>query len=462
MTNMPVLDKNSGMQNILSAKGTKPAASSENGSFNTVLKQTTEAGRQSKNGDSGRKTEAAKASESKGRTEDTAARDKLNNNRKAEEKTGTKETEAQAKAEGTEEITEDTEVLEKAGGEMVAALAAQMGLTQEAVREAMEELGMTDVSLLDPKNLKSLMVELTEGADEMSLLMDEDFYNSVTEALNTLEGIIEEAQEESGMSPEEFSAAVLEAQKKLGAADVSEEMQEMAADENLEETGAAENNTVRFNTPKPELTENARTETAVPKDAPKQESTGKEGESPFMQNSYQTQNVEQQAQALKAAEAESAFSMTDTQEIMDQILDYMKVSVKPEMTSLEMQLHPESLGTLHIQISNREGAVTAQFIAQNESVRAVLESQMMELKENLEQQGIKVEAVEVTIAQYSLDRNPDGNAESSQQQSRQGRRGIRNLNLGELNPEEEEELTEEEKLAAEVMKSEGSTVSYMA
>ena len=171
--------------------------------------------------------------------------------------------------------------------------------------------------------------------------------------------------------------------------------------------------------------------------------------------------MEQQAQALKAAEAEKAFLMTDTQEIMDQILDYMKVSVKPELTSLEMQLHPESLGTLHIQISNKEGAVTAQFIAQNESVRAVLESQMMELRENLEQQGVKVEAVEVTIAQYSLDRNPDGN-EASSDQGRRGRKGVRNLNLGEIDLDEEEDLTEEERLTAEMMQSEGSTVNYMA
>ena len=146
---------------------------------------------------------------------------------------------------------------------------------------------------------------------------------------------------------------------------------------------------------------------------------------------------------------------------MDQIMDYMKVAVKPEMTSLEMQLHPESLGTLHIQITNREGAVTAQFIAQNESVKAALESQVMELKENLEQQGVKVEAVEVTIAQYSLDRNPSGD-ETPTDQGKRGKKGNRNLNLNDLNPEEEEDLTEEEKLTAQMMQSSGSTVNYMA
>lgn len=451
---MPGLDKGSGMQNILSAKGTKPAASSDGGGFNTILKQTT-AGRQN----SDKRAEAAKTSDAKSRTEDSAARDKLKTDSRAEEKSKTEDAETQAKTKETEEITDDAEVLEKAGGEMVAALAAQMGISEDAVREAMDALGMTDVSLLDAKNLKSLMVELTEGADDMSLLTDGDFYQSVMEALGTLEDIAGEVQEETGMSQEEFNAAVMEAQKRL-AEEVPEEVQEVSV-QDLQEGENTDSEAVKLSVQKPELTENARTETVAQKDAPKQEDTGKNSESPFMGNSYQAQNVEQQAQALKAAEAEKAFLMTDTQEIMDQILDYMKVSVKPELTSLEMQLHPESLGTLHIQISNKEGAVTAQFIAQNESVRAVLESQMMELRENLEQQGVKVEAVEVTIAQYSLDRNPDGN-EASSDQGRRGRKGVRNLNLGEIDLDEEEDLTEEERLTAEMMQSEGSTVNYMA
>ncbi|MBD5457231.1 MAG: hypothetical protein HDR27_01505 [Lachnospiraceae bacterium] len=454
MTKMPVLDKGSGMQNILSTKGTKPVASSDNGSFNTVLKQTSQAGKQ----DSGSvgKTEASKTSEAKGKIEDTAAKDKLNQRSKAEEKT--KEPETEAKAEGTGDITEDTEVLEKAGGEMVAALAAQMGITEDALRAAMDDLGMTDVSLLDPANVKSLMVELTEGADDMSLLMDEDFYNSVTEALNTLEDITGEVQKETGMSPEDFKMAVTAAEEQLAA---SGKVQETAGEEKLSESEEEPISDVRFNTPKPELTEHARTETAVPKETSKQDNTGKNSENPFMQNGYQTQNLGQQTEALRAAQTESAFSIRDTQEIMDQILDYMKVSVKPGLSSLEMQLHPESLGTLHIQISNREGAVTAQFIAQNESVRAALESQVMELKENLEQQGVKVEAVEVTIAQYSLDRNPDGSETAADQGGRQ-KKGSRNLNLSELNLDEEEDLTEEERLTAEMMQSEGSTINYTA
>ena len=148
-----------------------------------------------------KQTETAKTSEAGAKAEDTAPKEELNKSGKTEEKAGTSEADTETKTqEVSEDITEDTEVLERAGGEMAAALAAQLGIRPEVVAEAMDKLGMTEVSLLDPKNLKELMVELTEGADEMSLLTDETFYQSVTEALGTLEDITKELQEETGMT----------------------------------------------------------------------------------------------------------------------------------------------------------------------------------------------------------------------------------------------------------------------
>lgn len=531
MTNMPVMDKASGAQNVLSAKGTKQTASS-GGSFDSVLKQTAEAGKQK--AAPVQKAESAKASEGKLETGETVQKDSASG--KAEENGKAREMDAQTETSETEEvsqeaqevstetskevsaeeqkevpedikedITDKAEMLEKAGGEMVAALAAQMGISENAVREVMEELEMTDVSLLEPKNVKELMIHLTEGADDMSILTDESFYTAVTEAFKTLENIAEEVQEETGMEPQEFMAAVREAEKQAvakqempeaqntpnmpGKAQEAQAIQEMQtaqeaqklritqemqtaqevqeasvsasqvkSEEVTETQGGASEKTVK----KMELPKEARPETAaVPKEMPKRESAGKGSENPFMQSSYQPQSLQHFTHLQRAAGAENVFSMLDTQEIMDQIADYMKVSVKPEMTSVEMQLHPESLGSLQIQITHKEGAVTAQFVAQNESVKAALESQVMQLKENLEQQGVKVEAVEVTIAQYSLEKHPEGRGAASEQ-GKQKRKSVRNLNLRELNLEEDGELTQEERLTAEMMQAAGSTINYTA
>lgn len=460
MTNMPVLDKNSGIPNLLSAKGTKPV-SSPGENFDSVLKQTN--GTKAESPSPEKKEKASNATEPAEETKGTALRDKLNGKDKAEE---TKAAETEKDVTGTEDIEEDVEALEKAGGEMAAALAAQLNIPEEAIREAMDSLQMSDVSLLQPENVKELMIHLTEGADNMSMLTDGEFYDSVTQALETLDSILEDAMKETGMDSGELKALAEQLDKQAASGEVPKQAIQEAVAEAVSDMQSAEDgkqeNPVKFPAEKPELTENARTELAAPREASRHESRGSENSNAFAQDHFNFQNpaANTQMQAERMMEAESPLPTASPQEIMDQIMDYMKVSVKPELTDLQMQLHPESLGNLHIHISSREGALTAQFTAQNETVKAVLESQMMELKQNLEEQGVKVEAVEVTVAQYSLDREPEGDNASSEQGQKQ-KKGIRNLNVGELDLEDEE-LTEEEKLAAEMMKSEGSTISYMA
>ncbi len=460
MTNMPVLDKNLGMPNLLSAKGTKPV-SSPGENFDSVLKQTN--GTKAESPSPEKKAEVSNATEPADETKGTALRDKLNGKDKAEETTAAKTEEDAA---GTEDIADDVEILEKAGGEMAAALAAQLNIPEETIREAMDNLHMSEVSLLEPENVKELMIHLTEGADSMSMLTDGEFYDSVTQALETLDGILENAMKETNMNPEEFKALAEQLEQQAVSGKAPEQVIKEAVAETVSNMQPVEaekqESPVKLPVEKPELTENARTELTAPKEAPRHESRGNENSNTFAQDHFNFQNpaANTQMQAERMMEAESPLPIASPQEIMDQIMDYMKVSVKPELTDLQMQLHPESLGNLHIHISSREGVLTAQFTAQNETVRAVLESQMMELRQNLEEQGIKVEAVEVTVAQYSLDREPEGdNASSGQEQK--PKKGVKNLNLGELDLEDEE-LTEEEKLAAEMMKSEGSTISYMA
>ena len=61
---------------------------------------------------------------------------------------------------------------------------------------------------------------------------------------------------------------------------------------------------------------------------------------------------------------------------------------------------PASLGSVNVQIAAKDGVITAQFTAQNETVKAAIESQLVQLRTQFEEQGIKVDAVEVTVANY--------------------------------------------------------------
>ena len=103
---------------------------------------------------------------------------------------------------------------------------------------------------------------------------------------------------------------------------------------------------------------------------------------------------------------------------------------------MEMQLNPENLGKVYVNISSKEGMIHAQLAASNEAVRAALETQVADLRQNLNQAGVKVDAVEVTVASHEFEKNLEQNQESEKQQGERqqeqsgGRR--RNLNLSSL------------------------------
>ena len=83
----------------------------------------------------------------------------------------------------------------------------------------------------------------------------------------------------------------------------------------------------------------------------------------------------------------------------------------------------------------------------------------VQLKESFEEQGVKIEAIEVTVQTHEFERNLEqGRGRNQQEPERRGR--ARRINLGD--PLSMETMAEEDELTAEMMAMEGSTVDYMA
>ena len=191
---------------------------------------------------------------------------------------------------------------------------------------------------------------------------------------------------------------------------------------------------------------------------------GKDGQSLENESSLFTSLLKEQTQNVDATfEQMTPVDTKTSQEIMDQILDYMKIQLKPEMDQLEMQLHPASLGTLKIHLVSKGGEVTAQFQVQNETVKAAVESQIALLKDSLKEQGIKVEAVEVTVESHAFESNLWQGQERENGSSYQGnKKSPRRINLNALEEGFEEEASDEELLSAQMMKANGGTVDFTA
>lgn len=388
------------------------------------------------------------------------------------------------------EIDETTqEILAEAVTEVKEAIQEELGISEEELEAIMSELGLTAVDLLKPENMQAIAMAALGETDELSVLTNETLYQNVQNLTTAVETIRSDVEAELGVDEEQFTDLLQ--QMEITAAPEEAEIPNMPMEaENREpviavqqeavaqqETDGEESGNVRTTQTDDRQTEELAGEKeteAVPVRTEKSTShTDRESEegnlgnedhgngNPFLQGWSRTGINAWDADSLQNR-TEMTFETVDTQDVMNQITEYMRVEARPEITEMELRLQPETLGTLHIHLTAKEGALTAQFAAENEAVKAVLEAQVVQLKENLSEQGIKVEAVEVTIASHEFDRNFAQNGEQNSRYEEPKKRGVRRIRLDDNISLDEMELSEEERITAEMMEQNGNTVDYMA
>lgn len=359
-----------------------------------------------------------------------------------------------------EELEQAMEVLETTAIQMIEQIAEEFDMTVEEVQSIMADLGMEQLDVLQQGNLSELLLTVAGVEDSMALLTDGELYQQYQQVLEQLDVLLEQCSEELQMPVET----------------VEELLDVLPIEVAVEEDVPVEEDSTEnlITTEEPETVDNMETVTETRNGQQMQNQTGHQAESHadtedkpqnvnlVLQN-VKNQNFEPQMQPL--TETTLAWDM-DTMDIMKQIMDYMKIQVKPDMSQLEMQLHPESLGTLQVNVAAKDGAVTAQFVTQNEAVKAVLESQMIQLKESFAEQGVKVDAVEVTVQTHQFEQNLEQGRgrQSAEQSNGQGKKSkTRRIQLDEvLSMDELDELEADEQLAAQMMLANGSTVDYTA
>ena len=124
-----------------------------------------------------------------------------------------------------------------------------------------------------------------------------------------------------------------------------------------------------------------------------------------------------------------------------QIVEQARMIRTAGNTEMVINLKPEHLGQLTLRVSvSTNGAVTASFYTDNAQVRAIIENTMVQLKQELSEQGIKVDNVEVYagLNEDSL-LNGQGQQAWQQNQNQRNRRGQVDMNVVEdeldaLNP----------------------------
>ncbi|MCM1386296.1 MAG: flagellar hook-length control protein FliK [Bacillus sp. (in: Bacteria)] len=404
---------------------------------------------------------------------------------KASVKSGSKDNTVAKDDSAKPKVSDETQdAVEKAGEELVNDVAEEMGVSPEEVEEAMETLGLTAVQLLDPANMKQLLMTLSGSEDQLSIVTDAELYGHLQNLLDSVSTALDGLQSELGLSEEELSALLadmavvqqpeeVEVPKELTAEpetdDVNlEGMKDYAVtvhrDGETVEVKVTVDDAGGEKSVQQEVTATPETQTKHDaKSGNRNAFSQHKGEGNAADN-LMMQAPAQQTQTQEVSAPQPVMErFVSTEDIMNQIMEYMKINLKGDVQELELQLHPASLGNVHVQIASKDGMVSAQFTAQNEVVKAAIESQLVQLKTQFEEQGIKVDAVEVTVANYRFEQNFSGNEEHPGEKQGNGKKNRKNINLNELDLDDmAEDMDDSERIAAEMMASSGNTVDYTA
>lgn len=92
-----------------------------------------------------------------------------------------------------------------------------------------------------------------------------------------------------------------------------------------------------------------------------------------------------------------SFLPQNVQEVFDQLIQFSKITVQEGKSQVEIQLKPEYLGKVQLQLTLEEGILTAKFLVENQAVGRMLESNLTDLRQSLQEQGLKFEQVQVEV-----------------------------------------------------------------
>ena len=377
-----------------------------------------------------------------------------------------------------------------------------LGVDDETLANAMTALGFSALDLLDTSNLAKLVLTINGSSEFTDLLTDENMMNQLNSLIDVVENI--NWEELTGMSKEDF-ATVLANSTQQG--DIEHEnlmttvsdgetfsvIQEDASDrqvnvqtdvsdnitdvsDNITDvsdniTDAKQDVTVVVEKNQSEAEQgSAQTDSDAGKNMSEEiaESTLSDDDAVSsrqtnVQNNF-IQNMEQAAANVEQTQSArpDTVRMQQMVDIVNQVVEKIKVSLGTESTSMEMQLNPEHLGKVLLNVSSKNGMMTAVFSVQSEEAKAALESQMFTLRENLELRELKVDAVEVNVSDFDFSRS-DQAMDGGQSKADDGNGKQMKFDFGD-DSSDESAISNEEKEAVrkQVMRDNGSQIDFTA
>lgn len=474
---MPIVDS------VKATTGKKFTGNSNDySSFDTIMNRNVQGSQK----DTGKKTNSSNNSTEKSKKEYSVSDNKTS----LEQNTSKNQIDTNKKAEHVvaeetinpleEQVTVISDEIIAAMGQLEQAIltnvSEQLGISMEELSNQLQELGMTPFDLMDTNSLKQFVLNYNQAESPMDFLTNEPMTEQFQSLLETMEqipvedfGITKEQLTEIVQSMAEENAQPWMEQSAVNTSLLKPDKQNSQLDnpiENVQLAKDGDDETIPVSivkepaTGEKQLSEHSSTDMQQNSNNQRDERTlSDRSEKPV---NLLIQNLSK-ANVTNIDHANQAIDRTQMmKDIVHQIVEQIKVSIKPDSTSMEMQLNPENLGKINLTVVEKNGEMTAKFIAENHAAKEAIESQIQTLKDNLNNQGLKVEAVEVTVSDFAFRQDTQtGQGTENQNDKKSSNTSRRKIDLNTFD-EGKEDVTEEEILAAKIMRDNGGSVDYTA
>lgn len=403
-------------------------------------------------------------------------------------KNNTKEISIKTASKNSHTESEVKKITDDISSQIVEKVTDDLDISEDELNNAMQLLGLTAMDLLNPANLSALYCEVTGNAsDPQALVLNADFtalFNDVSQVASENDAQLDLLSQLTASDDGEILDADI-----VSSADTTEKTVDSSYDDtaasgqNINDTadeavkvydGGTQDSS--YQNPD-EGTSSGETGNGITSDEKTQSksladsSFDDSGERVLHHDDgTHSDNSMLHASVSEQLNTDTSFEMSqsqsrlrvDTTNIIRQIVDSMSISNTTEESAINLQLTPESLGRMYINVSQKNSEISARIAVSNEAVKEALQTQMVNLKEALNNSGIRVNEVEITVASHEFERNLEQGAanDSRQQESTNSYNGSNSSDSGIDSDMMQDRV--EERLVTQIMRDNGNSVDFTA
>lgn len=415
-------------------------------------------------------------------------------------KNNTKEISIKTASKNSPTESEVKKITDDISSQIVKKVTDALDISEDELNNAMQLLGLTAMDLLNPANLAALYCEVTGNAsDPQALVLNADFtalFNDVSQVASENDAQLDLLSQLTASDDGEILDADIVSSADTNESTGSVNTPEKTVDSSYDDTAASGQN-INDTADEAVKVYDGGTQDSSYKNSDEGTSSGETGNDITSdENTEKTQSKSQvdssfddsgerilhhedgahsdnsvlHASVSEQLNTDTSFEMSqsqsrlrvDTTDIIRQIVDSMSISNTTEESAINLQLTPESLGRMYINVSQKNSEISARIAVSNEAVKEALQTQMVNLKEALNNSGIRVNEVEITVASHEFERNLEQGAanDSRQQESTNSYNGSNGSDSG-IDSDMMQDRAEE-RLVTQIMRDNGNSVDFTA